>query len=96
MGWATAFSFIILIFIITFIATLGRLGDFEELNSLVPTLLIAVLGLILLKPAYKYTMNKIKDTGKDGEPAAQEETNNGDDEQNLLISNDQITLATMQ
>ena len=47
MGWAIAFSFIIFIFIIIFTVTLGRFEDFEELNSLVPSLLIAVLLVVI-------------------------------------------------
>ena len=94
MEWATAFSFIILIFIITFIATLGRFEDFEELNSLAPSLLIAAFGLVLFKPAYNYVTNKIKCANKDGEPAAQGASNAGHND-NIFINNNQITLATM-
>ena len=96
MGWAVAFSFIILIFIITIIVTLGRFEDLEELNSLAPSLLIAAFGLLLLKSVYSYVMNKIKDTNKDGQPAAQEASNTRREEQNLVIRNSPIPLITIQ
>ena len=54
MAWAIAFSVITFLFIITFIITLGRLADFEELNNLAPSLVIAAVGYFLLKPPYKY------------------------------------------
>ena len=59
------------IFIITSIVTVGRFEDFEELNSLVPSVLIAVFGLVLLKPTYHYIKHKVKDASKDSEPATQ-------------------------
>ena len=41
MMWAIAFSFIIFIFVIIFVITSGGFDDFEELNTLAPSLLIA-------------------------------------------------------
>ena len=96
MGWAVAFSFIILTFVTTIIVTLGRFEDFEELNSLAPSLLKAAFGLLLPKPVYSYVMNKIKDTNKDGQPAAQEASNTRREEQNLVIRNSPIPLITIQ
>ena len=65
MMWAIAFSFIIFIFVIIFVITSGGFDDFEELNTLAPSLLIAGVSLILLKPAYNTVTNKMK--SKDGE-----------------------------
>ena len=102
MGWATAISFMIFIFGIVSIVSVGRFEDFEELNSLAPSVLIAVFGLVLLKPAYNYIKHKIKDASKDGEPAAQGANNTevtGHDEQSNNQShsppcNNQIQLIT--
>ena len=93
MGWGIAFSFIILIFLITSIITLGRLDDFEELKSLVPSLLIAAFGLVLLKPTYNYVTNKIRVDDRNGEPASQEENSAGN-KQNLPITDNQIPSTT--
>lgn len=80
MGWGIALSIATFLAVSTYIITLGRFGDFEELNSLAPSLLIAVLGLFLLKPVYNHATDKIKDGkeckqgGNNSEgPAAQEE-----------------------
>ena len=54
------FSVAIFLYVSTSIITLGRFGDFEELNSLAPSLLIAVVGLFLLKPVYNHVTGKIK------------------------------------
>ena len=53
MVWAVASSIIIFLFVIIYIITLGSFDDFEELKNLTPSLLIAVLGVFLLKPALK-------------------------------------------
>ena len=53
------------LFIIIFVITSGGFDDFEELNTLAPSLLIAGVSLILLKPAYNTVTNKMK--SKDGE-----------------------------
>ena len=79
MGWGIALSVIIFLVVSKYIVTFGRFGDFEELNSLAPSLLIAVLGLFLLKPVYNHVTNTVKDDknhnqgGNNGEgPAALE------------------------
>ena len=64
MGWGIALSVPIFLAVSKYIITLGRFGDFEELNSLAPSLLIAVFGLFLLKPVYNHMTEKIKDDKK--------------------------------
>lgn len=64
MAWGIALSVTIFLAVSKYIITLGRFGDFEELNSLAPSLLIAVLGLFLLKPVYNHVTDKIKDDKK--------------------------------
>ena len=59
MTWATASSVIIFQFVITYIITLGSFDDFHELQNLMPSLLIALLGLFLLEPAFKYASKKL-------------------------------------
>ena len=93
MGWGIALSVIILIFAIIYVITLGRFGDFEELKSLTPSLLIAAFGLVLLKPTYNYITNKIKVDNKYEEPVSQEENNTGY-EQTLSITDNQTTSIT--
>ena len=80
MGWGITLSVVIFLVVSKYIITLGRFGDFEELNSLAPSLLIAMFGLFLLKPVYNHVTNKIKDGKKckqggnnGGGPAAKEE-----------------------
>ena len=65
MMCAIACSFVIFILVIIFVITSGGFDDLEELNTLAPSLLIAGVSLILLKPAYNTVTNKIK--SKDGE-----------------------------
>lgn len=60
MVWAIAFSVIIFLFVINYIITLGGFDDFEELKNLLPSLLIAVLGFLLLKPAYKFVSKRFQ------------------------------------
>ena len=43
---------------------MGKFDEFEEL-TLAPSILIAVFGLFLFKPAYNYVKSKIKDDNKD-------------------------------
>ena len=64
MTWAVATSIIILLFVITYIITLGGFDDFEELRSLAPSLLIGVIGLFLLKPAFTFVSEKYKENSK--------------------------------
>ena len=61
MLWAVASSVIIFLFVIIYIITLGSFDDFHEFQSITPSILIALLGLFLLKPAYKFTKKKFKD-----------------------------------
>ena len=61
MVWAVASSVIIFLFVIIYIITLGSFDDFHEFQSITPSILIALLGLFLLKPAYKFTKKKFKD-----------------------------------
>lgn len=86
MGWAVAFTFIIFLIVNTYVITLGKFEDFEELKSLAPSLLIAVFGLFLFKPAYKYVKGKLEDDKKDEDPAAPV-----NDNQNQLTSTVFIT-----
>ena len=79
MGWAVAFTFVIFLIVNTYVITLGKFEDFEELKSLAPSLLIAVFGLFLFKPAYKYVKGKLEEN--DGDPAAL-----GNDNQNHLTT----------
>ena len=71
MGWAIAFSFIIFLFVNTYVITLEEFDDFEELKSIAPSLLIAVFGLFLVKPAYQYIKSKEDDNNKDEDLAKQ-------------------------
>ena len=68
-------SVVIFLYVSTYIITLGRFGDFEELNNLAPSLLIAVLGLFLLKPVYNHVMT---DKNKDSKKCMQSGNNNQD------------------
>ena len=61
MDCGIGLTILIFLCVSTYIITLGRFGDFEELNSLAPSLLIAVLGLFLLKPVYNYMTDQVKD-----------------------------------
>ena len=61
MTWAVATSIILLLLVITYIITLGGFDDFEELRSLAPSLLIGVIGLFLLKPAFTFVSEKYKE-----------------------------------
>ena len=62
MVWAVASSVIIFLFVIIYIITLGSFDDFEELKNLTPSLLIAVLGIFLLKPGLKLAKKTFKGT----------------------------------
>ena len=57
MTWAVATSIIILLFVITY---MGSFDDFKELRSLASSLLIGVIGLFLLKPAFTFVSEKYK------------------------------------
>ena len=61
MDCGIGLTILIFLCVSSYIITLGRFGDFEELNSLAPSLLIAVLGLFLLKPVYNYVTDQVKD-----------------------------------
>ena len=50
MTWTAAFAIIMFLFAITYIISLGSFNDFEELKSLAPSLMLAVVGAVLLKP----------------------------------------------
>ena len=60
MAWAMATSIIIFLVVITYIIALGGFDDFEELKILVPSLLIGVIGLFLLRPALIFISKSIK------------------------------------
>ena len=107
MGWGIALSVIIFLVVSKYIITFGRFDDFEELNSLAPSLLIAVLGLFLLKPVYNYVTDQVKD---DDRKQRQNETNkikndnaqrsaanvhNNNDDQDLPTTNIHSTTDTM-
>ena len=61
MLWAIASSVIIFLFVIIYVITMGSFDDFQELQNLTPSILIAVFGLFLLKPAFRFTKKKFKD-----------------------------------
>lgn len=107
MEWGIALSVIIFLVVSKYIITFGRFDDFEELNSLAPSLLIAVLGLFLLKPVYNYVTDQVKD---DDRKQCQNETNkinndhaqgsaanvhNNNDDQDSLTTNTLSTTDTM-
>ena len=85
MAWAIAFSVITFLFIITFIITLGRLADFEELNNLTPSLVIAAIGYFLLKPPYKYLTKENEDENSKSNNTS-EQQGEGTTEQNPMIT----------
>ena len=67
MVWAIAFSVIIFLFMtMCIIIKLGSFDDFEDLEYLTPSLLIAILGLFLLKPAF-VCVQKIEEASNDDE-----------------------------
>ena len=82
MTWAVTTSIIIFLVVITYIITLGGFDDFEELKSLVPSLLIGVIGFFLLKPAFKFISEKyIEDSSKDQkERKERKKTENNNDQ----------------
>ena len=65
MTWATASSVIIFQFVIIYITTLGSFDDFHELQNLMPSLLIALLGLFCwsqLSNMHQKKLNMIQET----------------------------------
>lgn len=90
MAWAIAFSVITFLFIITFIITLGRLADFEELNNLAPSLVIAAIGYFLLKPPYRYLTKENEDENSKSNNTS-EQQGEGTTEQNLTTSENNST-----
>ena len=60
MTWTAAFAIIMFLFAITYIISLGSFNDFEELKSLAPSLMLAVVGAVLLKPVCGAMLEKFK------------------------------------
>ena len=96
MTWAVATSIIIFLFVIAYIITLGGYDDFEELRSLAPSLLIGVIGLFLLKPAFTFVSEKYKENSSEDQKQQKEgkrtETSNDQTqpgEEDKSYSNDQ-------
>ena len=84
MAWAMATSIIIFLVVITYIIALGGFDDFEELKILVPSLLIGVIGLFLLRPALTFISKKYKEHSSKDQKEQKEEKNTV-----TVINNDQ-------
>ena len=75
-AWGIASSIIIFVFATIYIITLGSFDDFQQLQSLTPSLLIAVLGLFLLKPTYNIVSKQLKtDDESSNNPSMTKEQN---------------------
>ena len=76
MAWAVASSIIIFVFAIIYIITLGSFDDFQELQNITPSILIALLGLFLLKPACKFAKKKFHNNNNNNNNNTNNNNNN--------------------
>jgi len=62
MVWAIALSLVMFIFVVSSTIALGKFDDYKELEYLVPSLPLALIGLFILKPAKKSCVTNTKAT----------------------------------
>ena len=84
MVWAMAFSIILLVLLTIFF--IESFDDFQKLQDLTPSLLIAVISVVLLTPTYKYSIKHLEGDNHDDDnkKRQQEENQNQPGENNEL------------
>ena len=92
MVWAMAFSLMMFIVVVSCTTALGSFDDYKELEYLVPTLPIVLIGFFILRPAKAFMINpkatNTNDTCRQAEEGHQIQNNNNNyDESSFTETN---------